>query len=930
MRWLSSGEMVTEQGHKIWFSGKEKRHEEGVGFLLHKDTVRAVMECEPISSRMIRIRLSANPRNLTIIQIYAPTSTTKDEDVDAFYDELCSTLRQVPKKDITIIEGDWNAKIATDLFEDWQGTIGKFAYGTTNERGERLLEFCRMSNVTVANTLGEHNDSRRVTWVSPDDRTKNQIDYILIDRKCKTCVKPNKTRSFPGTDIGSDHNLVMMTVRLKLKLAKNQKSNRIKYNLELLKNEEKRTEYSVEIRNKFAPLLELENVQELTDMFTGITNATAMEVLGKRRVMKQPWMMVEILDACDERRKLKATKFKSVAKTKVYKRINAKVKREIRDAKENFFKEKCKQIQHAFERNNTKKVFDTIKELNRRIAVKTSAIEATDGTLLMDENKIQERWTEYVRQLYNYPIQTDEGILRELEAGGPGDITSEEPEILRSEIASAVAALKNGKSPGVDNILAEQIKDRALDLLHKLCNLIWRTGEWPQQWTQSLIIPLPKKGNLKKCSNYRTISLISHPSKVLLKIIAERMKPQIEAVLSEEQAGFRAGRSTVEQICNCRILYEKFRDNNREVHHNFVDFKKAFDRVWRKALWATMRKHNITPKLIQLCESLYENATNAVMCDNKMLQWFQTNVRVRQGCILSPSLFNLFLEQIMMNALEDFDGTVVVGGRKINNLRFKDDIDLVAGNRNELVDLTSRLDLSTRQFGMEISHKKSKILTTSRQTERNETEEKVMIDGNELEEVHQFKYLGAVMNEEATSSTEIKTRLAMVTSQMVKLNHIWKSREVGDKTKIQLMRALVTTVALYGCEAWTLSKQLEKKITAFEMRCFRRLLGIHWRDHRTNVSVIEEIETKIGDFERLLDTVKRRKLQWFGHVTRRPGTLAHTVMHGRVDGQRGRGRSRRSWMEDVKIWTNEPVSVCVRMAENRDNWRKTCQCPNGQ
>eukprot|EP00794_Sanderia_malayensis_P013516 gene13516-biopygen10785 len=183
------------------------------------------------------------------------------------------------------------------------------------------------------------------------------------------------------------------------------------------------------------------------------------------------------------------------------------------------------------------------------------------------------------------------------------------------------------------------------------------------------------------------------------------------------------------------------------------------------------------------------------------------------------------------------------------------------------------------------------------------------------------------MNEDATSSTEIKTRLAMATSQMAKLNHIWKSREVGDKTKIQLMRALVTAVALYGCEAWTLSKQLEKKITAFEMRCFRRLLGIHWRDHRTNVSVIEEIETKIGNFERLLDTVKRRKLQWFGHVTRRPGTLAHTVMHGRVDGQRGRGRPRRSWMEDVNIWTNEPVSVCVRMAENRDNWRKTCQCP---
>ena len=144
------------------------------------------------------------------------------------------------------------------------------------------------------------------------------------------------------------------------------------------------------------------------------------------------------------------------------------------------------------------------------------------------------------------------------------------------------------------------------------------------------------------------------------------------------------------------------------------------------------------------------------------------------------------------------------------------------------------------------------------------------------------------------------------------------------------MKALVTSVALYGCESWTLSKNLEKKIAAFEMRCFRRLLGIHWRDRRTNGSVLQEIKGKIGDFEPLLDTVKRRKLQWFGHVTRRPGTLAHTVMHGGVDGRRGQGRPRRNWVDDVKIWVEEPVEVCIRMAENRETWRRTSQCPNGR
>ena len=97
-----------------------------------------------------------------------------------------------------------------------------------------------------------------------------------------------------------------------------------------------------------------------------------------------------------------------------------------------------------------------------------------------------------------------------------------------------------------------------IDVLTEICNRIWRTGEWPTPWTQSLIITLPKQGNLQLCQNYRTISLISHSSKVMLKGILNRFKPQAEEIIAEEQAGFRAGRSTTEQIFNLRILCEKY------------------------------------------------------------------------------------------------------------------------------------------------------------------------------------------------------------------------------------------------------------------------------------------------------------------------------------------------------------------------------------
>ena len=136
-----------------------------------------------------------------------------------------------------------------------------------------------------------------------------------------------------------------------------------------------------------------------------------------------------------------------------------------------------------------------------------------------------------------------------------------------------------------------------------ICNRIWQTGKWPTPWTQSLVITLPKEGNLWQCQNYRTISLISQPSKVMLKIILNRLKSQAGKIIAEEQAGFRAGRSTTEQIFNLRILCEKYFQHQQNLYHVFIGFKKAFDRVWHAALWATMKKYNISTNLIQVSKT---------------------------------------------------------------------------------------------------------------------------------------------------------------------------------------------------------------------------------------------------------------------------------------------------------------------------------------
>ena len=234
-----------------------------------------------------------------------------------------------------------------------------------------------------------------------------------------------------------------------------------------------------------------------------------------------------------------------------------------------------------------------------------------------------------------------------------------------------------------------------IDVLLNICNKIWQTGEWPTPWTQSMVITLPKKGNLLQCQNYRTISLISHASKVMLKILLNRLTPQAETIIAEEQAGFRPGHSTTEQIFSLRILCERYRQHQQDLFHGFVDFKKAFDRVWHAGLWSTMKLYNINANLIKVIESLYSKATSAVYYNGSVGEWSRTTVGIRQGCLLSPTLFNIFLERIMTDALENHEGSVSIGGRKITNLPFADDIDALAGKEDELVKLINHLDTTS-------------------------------------------------------------------------------------------------------------------------------------------------------------------------------------------------------------------------------------------
>ena len=523
------------------------------------------------------------------------------------------------------------------------------------------------------------------------------------------------------------------------------------------------------------------------------------------------------------------------------------------------------------------------------------------------------RWTECCLELYNCESCGDNAVLD----------CSQPPEedlqpILREEVEIAVASLKKGKSAGVDNIPAELVQaggETMVYVLTQICNRIWRTGELPTPWTQSLIITLPKKGNLQLCQNYRTISLISHSSKAMLKVILNRLKPQAEEIIAKEQAGFRAGRSIKEQIFNLRILCEKYLQHQQNLYHVFIDFKKAFDRVWHAALWATMRKYNISANLVRAIEQLYDKATSAVQMNGSIGEWFRTTIGVRQGCLLSPTLFNIFLERIITDALEEHDGKVSIGGRNITNLRFADDIDALAEEDQELEALVESLDKTCTRYKMKISAEKTKVMTNS----ANGIQREVKVKGQKLGTVTSFKYLGAVVSDDG-SKPEVLSRIAQATAALTKLKLIWRDNNISLGSKVKLMRSLVISIFLYACESWTLTAELEKRMQAFEMRCYRRLLNISYKDHVTNEEVRRKIQAAIGKYDELLTLVKKRKLRWFGHVSRSSG-LAKTILQGTVKGNRQRVRQKKRWEDNIKEWTGMAFASSTRAAENRSRWK---------
>ena len=277
--------------------------------------------------------------------------------------------------------------------------------------------------------------------------------------------------------------------------------------------------------------------------------------------------------------------------------------------------------------------------------------------------------------------------------------------------------------------------------------------------------------------------------------------------------------------------------------------------------------------------NLYWHQKAAIKIHNELSPFTSIQRGVRQGCVLSPCLFNLYTEFIFRES-NHLPG-ISIHGHNLNNIRYADDTALLADSEKNLQEIVSCVKNESSKKGLDMNIKKTKTMIIS----RNPTGKKVNIevDGQILEQIDKMKYLGTLITEEIKTDIELETRSNLAKSKFSEMSKLLTSKRLKLKTKLNILNCYIFSIFTYGSEAWTLSKVLEDKIEATEMWCLRRMSNIRWKDKVSN----EEVLRRLGTERKLLDKIKKRKTRYYGHIKRKNNILTRAV-EGKVNVKRPR------------------------------------------
>ena len=488
------------------------------------------------------------------------------------------------------------------------------------------------------------------------------------------------------------------------------------------------------------------------------------------------------------------------------------------------------------------------------------------------------------------------------------------------EVCQAINRLKNNKAPGEDLITGEMLKATVQGMgaskLHDLLNLIWEAEVCPEEWKHGTIIKLPKKGNLADCGNWRGITLLSVPGKIMAMILLDRIYEALDGRMREGQAGFRSGRSCADQIFVLRNIIEQSVEWQRQLVVNFIDFKKAFDSLHRPSMWKILRSYGLPSKIINMIKLLYEGSKSCVRVGGTNTDYFDITSGVKQGDVLSPILFVVVVDWILRRTVGEEDGIEWMGTARLLELAYADDIALLSEDVDSMRRVTEKLALEASKVGLEINRTKTKVMAAQPREDIS-----IVLEGEAIGRVESFEYLGSFVCQDGDVRKEAGVRVGKAGAVFSRMKKVWNSGGISLKTKLRLFNATVMTVLLYGSETWKGLKEIENKLRVFESNCLRKIMNIKWYEHVTE----EEVRRRSGQ-QSVIQKWKTQRWRYYGHVLRMSEErLPKQVLSWTPEGRRRRGRPKDTWRRTIQrdVRSKELTDEDVQSAAHcREEWRR--------
>ena len=404
------------------------------------------------------------------------------------------------------------------------------------------------------------------------------------------------------------------------------------------------------------------------------------------------------------------------------------------------------------------------------------------------------------------------------------------------------------------------------DILLRHCNAVYNQNPI-DRWMKGCILPFPKKGDLGLAKNYRGTTLTSIAAKIYNALLRNRIEPEIDNILRKNQNGFRRNRSTTSQILTIRRILEGVRAKNLQATLIFVDFTKAFDSIHRGKMEQILLAYGIPKETVAAIMILYRNTKVKIQSPDGDTEYFDIVAGVLQGDTLAPYLFIICLDYVLRTSIDKIkeNGFELTKKRSwrypATTITDANYAAILANTPDQAETLLHSLERAAASIGLYVNAHKMEYMCS------NQTGDISTLEGTPLKLVDKFTYL-----ESSVESTEkdIETRLTKVWTAINRLSIIWKS-DLTDKMKCSFFQAAVTSILLYGCTTWTLTKRLKKKLDGNYTRMLRAILNKSWQQHPTRHQLY-------GHLPPITKTIQVRRTRHAGHCWRSRDELIRDVL----------------------------------------------------